>query len=296
MAAIALTFLFVYKNTQHFDAQNISVYNGYVTSIYYDQFYVNEVNLISDSSATASVYVIPKSQLSCIPVMLPEKQIDKRNSTFSQRFELYYDRSENNLICNTVCELKFRFELQENGAISGCPAQLFLYDNKTDLDEVFKPNEPHGSVGDPVAQTGCLPKTGVENKRFHLPPNKLYYIGWYVAKNVGYTIWLLANLTRINISGLNENCSVSSQHTTCSITHTKYPHKKENISLLFNTTSTIMMDVNVTPVLVQWNLQRLSGVSASSCIGAVAVMVAVFVWFYYCMISTVARSGYSTIA
>ncbi|XP_019854247.1 PREDICTED: uncharacterized protein LOC109583375 [Amphimedon queenslandica] len=295
MAAIALTFLFIYKNTQHFDAQNISVYNGYVTSIYYDQFYVNEVNLISDSSATASVYVVPMSQLSYIPVVLPEKQIDKRNSTFSQRFELHYDQSENNLICNTVCEFNFTIELQQNGIVSGCPAQLFLYDNKVDL-KIFKDNEPHGSVGHPVAQTGCLPKTGVANKNFHLPPNKLYYIGWYVAKNVGYTIWLSANLTRINISGLNENCNVSSQHTTCPITHTKYPHKKENISLLFNTTSTTMMGVNVTPVLVQWNLQRLIGVSASSCIGVVAVMVAVSVWFYYCMIRTVARSGYSTIA
>ena len=61
MAAIAITFLFVYKNTHSTDAQNIVVYNGYVTSIYYDQFYVNEVNLTSDSSATASVYVIPES-------------------------------------------------------------------------------------------------------------------------------------------------------------------------------------------------------------------------------------------
>ncbi|XP_019855425.1 PREDICTED: uncharacterized protein LOC109584210 [Amphimedon queenslandica] len=295
MAAIALTFLFLYKNTHSSDAQNISVYNGYVTSIYYDQFYVNEVNLISNSSATANVYVIPKSQLSYIPVVLPEKQIDKRNSTFSQRFELYYDRSENNLICNTVCELNFRFELQQNGVVLGCPAQLFLYDNKADL-KIFIANEPYGSVGDPVAQTDCLPKTGVVNKTFHLPPNKLYYIGWYVAKNVGYTIWLSANLTRINISGLNEDCSVSSQHTTCPITHTKYPHKKENISLLFNTTSTTMMDVNVTPVLVQWNLQRLTGVSAPSCIGVVVMMVAVFVWFYYCMIRTVAWNGYITIA
>ena len=99
MATIALTFLFIYKNTQPSNAQNISVYNGYATSIYYNQFYVNEVNLFSDdSSATASVYVVPKSQLSYIPVILPEKQIDKRSSTFPQRFELYYDRSENNFI------------------------------------------------------------------------------------------------------------------------------------------------------------------------------------------------------
>ena len=296
MAAIALTFLFIYKNTQHFDAQNISVYNGYATSIYYDQFYVNEVNLISDdSSATASVYVVPKSQLSYIPVILPEKQIDKRSSTFLQRFELYYDRSENNLICNTICKFKFRFELQQNGDVSGCPAQLFLYDNKADL-KVFKDNEPSGSVGDFIAKTECLPETGVVNKTFYLPPNRLYYIGWYVAKNVGYTIWLSANLTRINISGLNENCSVSSQHTTCPITHARYPHRNENISLLFNTTSATMMGVNVTPVLVQWNLQRLTGVSVPSCIGAVALMVAVSVLFYYCIIRPVARSGYSTIA
>ena len=227
--------------------------------------------------------------------MLPEKQIKNQNSAFPQRFELYYNQNENNLICNTVCELNFRFEFRQNGVISGCPAQLFLYDNKMYL-EVFKANEPYGSVSHPVAQTECLPKTGVVNKTFYLPPNKLYYIGWYVAKNVGYTIWLSANLTRFNISGLNENCSVvSSQHTTCPITHTKYPHKNENISLLFST-STKVMDINASPVLVQWNLQHLIGVSAPSCIGVVVLMIAVSVGFYYFMIRLVARSGYSTIA
>ena len=296
MAAIAIAVAFVYKNTHSTDAQNIVVYNGYITSIYYDQFYVNEVNLTSDSSATASVYVIPESQLSYIPVVLPEKQIKSKDSTFPQRFELYYNQSGKDLICNTVCELNFRFEFRQNGVVSDCPAQLFFYDNKTDL-EVFKANEPHGSVGHPVAQTECLPKTGVVNKTFYLPPNKLYYIGWYVAKNVGYTIWLSANLTRFNISGLNENCSVvSSPHTTCPITHTKYPHKNENIYLLFNTTSIAVMDINASPVLVQWNLQRLIGVSAPSCIGVVVLMIAVSVGFYYYMIRPVARSGYSTIA
>ena len=300
MAGVAaLTLYYVYKNNHIPSSEKVTVFVGSVASLFYNNFFINKVILSCencDANNPVSVSVVPEDELSqkYDHVVIPRKQLEPFTTaidTGNQRFEIPYD--ETTLMCNPSGESNFEFVIQWNGNTQDiCPAQLYLFDSKNSIDTFVRNDDRQypGNISYAANTTGCL-EPGNRTISFKLIPNTMYHIGFYVSKSVGYSIWLSANLTRYNISRLQEDCRIVSKSTTCPITHTRYPASQGNVYLLFSTTSTSLKTINATSVLVQWNLPQLIGVTVFPGIGAV---LGVFVFVGFCCQKRSSRTTINT--
>ncbi|XP_019858775.1 PREDICTED: uncharacterized protein LOC109586992 [Amphimedon queenslandica] len=281
LAGGAIALYCIYKNNYVPRPEKVTVPVGSIASLFYNKFFVDKVDLVCencDANNAVSVYVVPEGELSYNPVVIPRTLLKQETAPNNQRFEISYNKTT--LLCNPNGKAKFEFDIQWNGNTQEtCPAQLYLFDSKSSIATFVRNNDKQypGNVSYAADTTGCL-EPGKKTVSFKLLPNTMYHIGWYVSQSVEYSIWLSANLTRYDISGLRENCTIaSSKPITCSITHTRYPAKKGNVSLLFSTTSTSPKTVNATSVLVEWNLPQLIGVTFFPGIGVLVIIVALFV-------------------
>ena len=298
-----LTFYIAYKNSHGVHSENVTVHKDYPTSSEkYDNYYYNGVDLscpsCTSSSSFANVYVLSESnKLPIDPVVIQRQVLSERTVSSKQRF--YLQNLTDTLICNPGGELSFEFDIRRNGNSTDCPAQLYLFDNKDDINS-FTRNEHQGYPGDipNAGTTGCLNITGNVTKTFTLAPNKFYYIGLYVNK-VTYKIWLSAKLSRINTNGLTPKCCIGSTcHLTCPSPikfSSSHPAHHENNTLVFNATTEGMV-INIEGVLAHWNATRLSGVSIFwSSIGVIVFILLIIICIVFYRRKTSSNKGYKVI-
>ena len=301
LIGVGLAFFFVYKNSLTDNPKNVTLHKGYpIPSEEYNSYYVSGVDLSCQSctsSSYANVYVLSESnKLPIKSVVYPRQVLDTRTVSSKQRFNL--KNLTYMLICYPDGELSFEFHIRRNGDSIDCPAQLYLFDNKDDINS-FTRNEHQGYPGDiPNADTtGCLNITGNVTKTFTLAPNKFYYIGLYVNK-VTYTIRLSAKLSRMNTNGLTPKCCIGSTcHLTCPSPikfSSSHPAHHGNNTLIINATTDDMV-INIEPILAYWNVARLSGVSTFWSIGGATVFIFFVCIVFYCR-KTSSNNGYDLIS